>query len=247
MEVKVCAISDIHGTLIDIPECDILCICGDILPLDIQRNNDESVAWLAGPFQNWLLEAPCKYVVMIWGNHDWYGDKCCRGGLEGWEQCERLFKRDLGPDPKIHILQDEEKHILGIKFYGTSWCPSLRNWAFYGDSETLKEKFDLIPTDTDILLTHCPPEFGQQGIVLQQNNWNFLANFGCSELQDTIERKFVDLRRNKDYNKLYVLSGHIHSGNHEWENEGNVWYRNVSIKDENYEPVYLPKVFTIYV
>ena len=85
MEVKICAISDIHGTLIDVPECDILCICGDILPLDIQRNNDESVAWLAGPFQNWLLEAPCKYVIMIWGNHDWYGDKCCRGGLEGWE------------------------------------------------------------------------------------------------------------------------------------------------------------------
>ena len=247
MEVKICAISDIHGTLIDVPECDILCICGDILPLDIQRNNDESIAWLAGPFQNWLLEAPCEYVVMIWGNHDWYGDKCCRGGLEGWEQCERLFKRDLGPDPKIHILQDEEIEILGIKFYGTSWCPSLCNWAFYGDSKTLEEKFDLIPLDTNVLLTHCPPEFGQQGIVLQQNNWNFLANFGCSELQDAIERKFVDLRRNKDYNKLYVLSGHIHSGNHEWENEGNVWYRNVSIKDENYEAVYLPKVFTIYV
>lgn len=247
MEVKICAISDIHGTLIDIPECDILCICGDILPLDIQRNNDESVAWLAGPFQNWLLEARCKYVIMIWGNHDWYGDKCSRGGLEGWEQCERLFKRDLGPDPKIHILQDEEKEVLGIKFYGTSWCPSLRNWAFYGDSKTLKEKFDLIPTDTDVLLTHCPPKFGQQGIVLQQNNWNFLSNFGCEELQEAIEKKFGNLRDNNDYNKLYVLSGHIHSGNHEWENEGNVWYKNVSIKDENYESVYLPKVFTIYV
>ena len=247
MEVKICAISDIHGSLIDIPECDILCICGDILPLDIQRNNDESVAWLAGPFQKWALEAPCKYVIMIWGNHDWYGDKCCRGGLEGWEQCERLFKNDLGPDPKIHILQDEEKYILGIKFYGTSWCPTLRNWAFYGDSKTLEEKFDLIPTDTNVLLTHCPPKFGQQGIVLQQNNWNFLSNFGCQELQDAIERKFADLRSNNDYNKLYVLSGHIHSGNHKWENEGNVWYRNVSIKDENYEPMYLPKVFTIYV
>lgn len=247
MEVKICAISDIHGTLIDVPECDILCICGDILPLDIQRNNDESIAWLAGPFQKWALEAPCKYVIMIWGNHDWYGDKCCRGGLEGWEQCERLFKRDLGPDPKIHILQDEEKHILGIKFYGTSWCPSLRNWAFYGDSETLKEKFDLIPTDTDVLLTHCPPKFGQQGIVLQQNNWNFLSNFGCEELQAILESKFKETMSNNDYKKLYVLSGHIHSGNHSWENKGNVAYMNVSIKDENYEPVYLPKTFTIYV
>ena len=247
MEVKICAISDIHGSLIDIPECDILCICGDILPLDIQRNNDESVAWLAGPFQKWALEAPCKYVVMIWGNHDWYGDKCCRGGLEGWEQCERLFKNDLGLDPKIQILCDEAFEALGIKFYGTSWCPELKNWAFYADSENLKTYFDMIPSDTDILLTHCPPKYGQQGIVLQPNNWNFGSNFGCQELQDVIEKKFTALRSNDEYNKLYILSGHIHSGNHEWENDGNVWYRNVSIKDENYEPVYLPKVFTIYV
>lgn len=247
MEVKICAISDIHGSLIDIPECDILCICGDILPLDIQRNNDESIAWLAGPFQKWALDAPCKYVLMIWGNHDWYGDKCYRGGLEGWEQCERLFKNDLGLDPKIQILCDEGFEALGIKFYGTSWCPSLKNWAFYGDSETLKRKFDNIPIDTKVLLTHCPPKFGQQGIVLQQNNWNFLSNFGCQELQDVIKIKFDTLINNIDYNKLYILSGHIHSGNHDWENEGNVWYRNVSIKDENYEPVYLPKTFSIYV
>lgn len=241
MEVKICAISDIHGSLIDIPECDILCICGDILPLDIQRNNDESVAWLAGPFQKWALEAPCKYVIMIWGNHDWYGDKCCRGGLEGWEQCERLFKNDLGLDPKIQILCDEEFEALGVKFYGTSWCPELKNWAFYADSENLKTYFDMIPSDTDVLLTHCPPKFGQQGIVLQQNNWNFLSNFGCQELQDAIERKFAIKSTS-----TYILSGHIHSGNHQEEVRGGLRYRNVSIKDENYEPVYLPKVFTIY-
>ena len=238
--IKICGISDIHGSLIDIPECDILCICGDILPLDIQRNNDESVAWLAGPFQKWALDAPCKHIIMIWGNHDWYGDKCCRGGLEGWEQCERLFKNDLGPDFKIHILQDEAEYINGLKFYGTSWCPDLKNWAFYATSSELKYKFEDIPDDTDVLLTHCPPKFGQQGIVLQSDNWNYLSNFGCQELQDEILKKFI----NQD-KKVYVLSGHIHSGNHQFENYENVLYRNVSIKDENYEAVYYPKVFTI--
>jgi hypothetical protein len=239
MEVKICAISDIHGSLIEIPECDILCICGDILPLDIQRNNDESVAWLAGPFQNWLLDAPCKYVVMIWGNHDWYGEKCCRGGLEGWEQCERLFKRDLGPDPKIHILQDEEIEVLGIKFYGTSWCPSLRNWAFYGDSETLKARFSDIPTDTDVLLTHCPPKFGSQGVVLE-TNWNYRNDFGCQELQDVIVEKF----KHKTCT-TYILSGHIHSGLHNWEVNEGLTYRNVSLLNEDYELSYQPFIFEI--
>lgn len=247
MEVKICAISDIHGTLIDVPECDILCICGDILPLDIQRNQNCSIAWLAGPFQKWALEAPCKHVIMIWGNHDWIGETWQRAGLEGWEQEEILFQNDMGPDPKIHILQDEMFTALGINFYGTPWCPSLKGWAFYGDSETLKEKFSNIPSETDVLLTHCPPKFGQQGMVLQQNNWNFLSNFGCEELQTTLEYKFKDSMSNNDYKKLYVLSGHIHSGNHSWENKGNVAYMNVSIKDENYGPVYLPKTFSIYV
>lgn len=245
MRLKICAISDIHGTLIDVPECDILCICGDILPLDIQRNQNRSIAWLAGPFQKWALEAPCKYVIMIWGNHDWLGDTWQRAGLEGWEQEEILFQNDSGLDPKIHILQDESFTALGVNFYGTPWCPSLYNWAFYGDSETLKEKFSDIPRDTDVLLTHCPPKFGQQGIVLQQNNWNFLSNFGCEELQTALEEKFKESMENSDYKKVHVLSGHIHSGNHCWENIGNVWYTNVSVKDENYNPTYRPTIFEI--
>ena len=37
-KLKITAISDIHGDLPIIDPCDVLCICGDIVPLEIQRN-----------------------------------------------------------------------------------------------------------------------------------------------------------------------------------------------------------------
>ena len=243
MEIKICAIADIHGSLIDIPECDILCICGDILPLHIQRKEFTSIAWLSGPFQKWCLEAPCNHVIMIWGNHDFIGEKLYNKPKymqEGWEQEELLFQND--DKHKIHILQDESVVINNIKFYGTPWCPALTSWAFYGNSDELKNKFENIPYDTNVLLTHCPPKFGQQGIVLQPNNWNYLSNFGCEELQEAIEKKFA-----LKSTTTHIFSGHIHSGNHNEEVSGGLVYRNVSIKDENYDITYSPKITTIYV
>jgi Icc-related predicted phosphoesterase len=243
MDKKICAISDIHGDLIKLPECDILCICGDIVPLCFQRSIEDSRYWLNGPFQDWLLKAPCENVVLIWGNHDFIGEYFYQRSYSGSEQVGQLFDKDT--NGKIHILQDELVDIQGIKFYGTPWCPALRGWAFYGDSKTLLEKYSNIPYDTDVLLTHCPPKFGQQGVVLQ-HNWNHLRDFGSAELQSVLEEKFKESMENSDYKKVHVLSGHIHSGNHYWENIGNVWYANVSIKDENYESIYKPQVFTYY-
>lgn len=239
MKKEICAISDIHGDLIEIPKCDILCICGDILPLEIQRKFEASKKWLSGPFRNWLLTVPCEYVVMIWGNHDFIGEKLANDGLGGSMQVSELFGVDC--EKQIYILQDESIEIDGIKFYGTPWCPNLSAWAFYGDSEKLEEKFRKIPTNTNILLTHCPPKYGLQGVVMQQN-WNFLKNFGCIELQTAINDKFENIDR-----PLYVLSGHIHSGNHDWETNGNIRYVNVSIKDEDYYSCNLPKKFIIEV
>ena len=37
--IKVVAISDLHGYLPEIPECDLLCICGDLVPLNVQANS----------------------------------------------------------------------------------------------------------------------------------------------------------------------------------------------------------------
>ena len=54
------------------------------------------------------------------------------------------------------------------------------------------------------IITHCPPKYGLQGVVLE-NNWNYMNDFGCVELQQVLDELFAD--------KGYVGTfGHIHSG-----------------------------------
>jgi Icc-related predicted phosphoesterase len=232
--MKICALSDIHGDLPATPICDVLIIAGDILPLDIQGNRTESVAWLAGPFQKWCLSRKCKHVILIAGNHDFIFADLYRQWRGPRQIHDILFKADK--NLKIHYLQDTHVNIDGKIFYGTPWCPELKNWAFYGDSEQLVEKFSDIP-NCDVLITHCPPKVGTQGVVLQENNWNIGRNFGCQELTDAIQLsgKKID----------WVISGHIHSGNHEVEKWIGTNYVNVSIKNEDYYKTYKPFVFEI--
>ena len=52
--MKVVAFSDPHGYLPkvkDFPECDVVCIAGDICPLDIQRDLVESISWFLLTFK----------------------------------------------------------------------------------------------------------------------------------------------------------------------------------------------------
>ena len=244
--MKIVAISDIHGYLPELPQCDVVCICGDVLPLHIQKNYAASVAWLAGPFQQWALNLDCKKVIFIAGNHDFifehmykYGMQSSadgdtphwKSGMDHWQIHDTLFQFDNINDPKIIYLCDTAYTYNDKVFWGTPWCPSLKNWAFYGDSNTLKRNFESIPIETDVLLTHCPPKYMGQGVV-HETNWNYMSDFGCVELQDIIEDKFTP---EKD---MWVLSGHIHSGKHVVEKYNNIKYRNCSIKDENYEVTY---------
>ena len=71
--MKICGISDIHGNLIEnIPECDVLCICGDVVTLNAQRNIEASKHWWETKFIKWVDKLPCKKVIIIPGNHDFY-------------------------------------------------------------------------------------------------------------------------------------------------------------------------------
>ena len=243
--MKIKAISDIHGDLPIIDPCDVLCICGDILPLDIQRNYTKSVAWLAGRFVNWCENIECEKVIIIAGNHDFvfqtmyndYMEKCetlCWSNHKRqYEDFTELVMSNLNFTGKIVYLQDTSYEYNGVTFYGTPHIPVLSYWAFYKSSEGLKEIFSEIPDKVDVLLTHSPGKFvNDTGVSLQLTN---KPEYGSIELTEAVQNKLI----------RYWFVGHIHSGNHKMEDYIGIKVANVSLKDENYRMVYEPLTIEI--
>ena len=55
-------------------------------------------------------------------------------------------------------LEDSMVERMGYKIYGTSWTKDHYFGAFNAQTaEEIAEKWAMIPTDTDLLLSHSPP------------------------------------------------------------------------------------------
>lgn len=217
--IKFCALSDIHGNLIDnIDPCDVVLIAGDILPMDIQWKMLKSAEWLSQKFFPWAESLPCDKVIFIAGNHDFIFEK-----ISEYDIMDTL-------SPKIVYLKDELYEYKGIKIFGTPWCVNLKRWAFYTKDET---EFDNIP-ECDIILSHQPPMAGSVGTV-HQTGYNYMKTFASENLTNNIER----------VKPKYSISGHVHTGNHIPEEIDNTIFVNVSILDEDYKISYEPFYFSL--
>lgn len=247
--MKIKAMSDIHGYLPDpseIGQCDVLCICGDIMPLSIQCNFYASVLWYTNQFRDWVKKLNCKRVILIPGNHDFFfeklekiiADKDIPENAYRWvldvHSLKHITQRDLSD--KIVYLIDEMFNYKGVTFYGTPYVSSLKNWAFYRSDDELKERFSMIPEKVDVLLTHQPPKLNDCGLVKQTDAFNYLSDFGSDILADAITQRDIK----------WVLSGHVHSGNHVSKKVGSTNIVNVSLKDENYNISYGLFEFNVY-
>ena len=225
--IKVCGISDMHGILdFNIDECDILCICGDIVPLNIQRYKDGTLKWLKKQFIKWCDKQPCERVFLIAGNHDLI-----------FEYSDEEI-RDLFNGTKIQYLRDElttyTKDDKTINIYGTPWCHQFFDWAFMTDDGQLAEIYDKIPENVDILMTHDCSN-GACDILLQDVSWRSNDHLGCNPLANAVINK----------KPKYQLCGHLHSGSHEFEELGDTKCCNVSMVDERYQLAYKPLYFEI--
>lgn len=247
--VKVVAISDLHGYLPkDIPECDVVCICGDIVPLDYQQHLVKSISWFLLDFKPWAEALPCDKVIFVAGNHDFFLEKL-HGGRACLPECDysdeiiwnspssimkSLLVGNHKSQSKLVYLCDNSYEYKGVVFYGTPWIAELARWAFYLPNDELIKKYDKIPKKVDVLLTHMPASVAGVGTVYQ-GGWNFMNNYGSEALSEAVMNRDI----------TWNLCGHVHSGNHVPTLLDGTNFVNVSIKNEGYEVAYEPFVFTI--
>lgn len=230
--MQITAFSDTHGYLPRLTKkTDVVVICGDIIPLDIQQSAILSAIWLKETFLPYLESLPCGQVVWTWGNHDFLGEWMMRD--------PEIVKGYLGlsdfETQKIHLLVDEGFEYEGHKFWGSPWIGVLRNWAFYDTPEGLAEHFALIPENIDVLLTHAAPKIRRFGKICQRDAKGFGKDCGSIELAAAAFHS---------HPKLHVF-GHIHSGSHTPLVVEETKFCNVSILDEKYQKHYLPAHFEI--
>lgn len=211
-------ISDLHGYLPDLPGGDLLIVAGDCTA------SDEVPQWVE--FYNWFKTQDYRKKVLVAGNHDGFLTHCIPTAET------RLLGVDLDDD-WYEYLCDSFTVFEGVKIYGSPWTPLFYDWHFMlKRGEQIKQKWDLIPSDTNILVTHGPPH----GVLdrTNQTRWARDPSCGCEELKIAIERVKP---------KLHVF-GHIH-GSYDtkpklWDDDSLTWFANCSHCNEDYEPVNEP-------
>jgi len=198
----------------DLPGGDILIHAGDFM-------NSGRYEYEATDFLDWFEGINnYKNKIFIAGNHD------------------RLFEHDadwrkmiLDEYKTIDYLQDEdwvdyndgpngEYPEDNIRIYGSPWQPEFHNWAFNlpRNGEAMKARWDAIPDNTDILITHGPA-FGYLDIPGGQS-----VRVGCEMLRHRVD----EFRP-----KIHVF-GHIH-GSAGYYFNGHTHFINASILNEQYQ------------
>ena len=160
-------------------------------------------------FLQWFSSLPYMHKIFIAGNHDFIFEK------------ENAL---IIPEDVIY-LQDDAVTIEGIKIYGSPWQPWFYDWAFNlpRKGPGLYSKWESIPTDVDILITHSPP-YGILDLTYRDR-----TPVGCEALRE---------RLNEISPKIHVF-GHIHEA-YGQEKIGETLFINAAMLDLRYEYTHKP-------
>jgi Icc-related predicted phosphoesterase len=173
--MKIICISDTHNLHKDlkIPDGDILIHAGDMTCVG-------GVDEIQG-FNQWLSTLPHRHKIVIAGNHDLY--------LEAVpSMANALITQAI-------YLNDSGIEIEGLKIWGSPISPNYQDWAFNRErGKAIRKHWEMIPADTDILITHCPPfgilDFDDRG-----------KHEGCQDLLEIVQQKVKP--------RLHIF-GHLH-------------------------------------
>eukprot|EP01084_Bolivina_argentea_P313420 542765_1 len=202
--ISIVHISDTHQKhdQLTIPYGDILIHTGDFLH-KCSEMNDAAIEQI-NKFNDWLGEQPHGIKIIICGNHESVFTNL---------NSSQILKYVSNA---TYYLQDSSVNINGINFYGTPWSIiASRNTAFGFDKNNenkLNEKYDLIPSNTDILLHHLPPH------NIHDLAWRHFYNFKskckfCGEIHTKFDhwgsQYLLKLIQTK-IKPIACLFGHVH-------------------------------------
>jgi Icc-related predicted phosphoesterase len=208
--MKIVCIADTHSAYdkLVVPAGDMLIHAGDI----DAYNQFQELAY----FNSWLGRQPHKYKIVIAGNHD------------GFIAQHYLLVR--GVLSNAIYLENSGCEIEGLKIWGSPISPFFNDWFFMAKTrEEIQNYWDMIPKDTDILITHSPPSG-----ILDKIYYPKEQHLGCFNLN----QKVMKIKP-----KLHIF-GHIHQS-YGIKKIGETTFINASIMNEEYNPVNKPIVVEI--
>lgn len=179
---KIITISDTHGKhnyfKKKLPKGDIIIHGGDCTPNGESCDIEE--------FLRWYGDLDYDMKILIAGNHDW-----------DFENNPQDYQ-DLFDSYGITYLNDSGCKYRGINIWGSPVQPEFCNWAFNRrrTKESIGKHWNLIPDNTDILITHGPP-----ALILDKTYYD-KENAGCGLLWTKIQEIKPSLH----------IFGHIHEG-----------------------------------
>ena len=216
--MKITFISDTHTRHheieADLPGGDLLVHAGDFMNSGHHKEDAQHFfEWFNG------IKGYDK-KIFIAGNHD-----------RIMETNSPWAKTELAKFKTIDYLQDESYALYdidrdqSIKIYGSPWQPEFFNWAFNlpRNGKEMQMRWDAIPDDTDILITHGPA-YGYLDIPGNKN-----MHVGCELLRERVSVLQP---------KIHVF-GHIH-GSAGYYFNGHTHFINASVLDERYTYMNLP-------
>lgn len=225
--MKIDCVSDTHGHYPQLEGGDLLIVAGDLTA------NDEEDQYYK--FNSWLCDQDYKKKIVIAGNHDNLLQIDSFQYLEGDPCFEYLC--DSGTEftyyPELVPGEEKEYERRTFRIWGSPWTKRFEGMnphcmAFTCDTdEELAMKWEKIPHDLDILITHSPMLH-----VLDQNIDGYAC--GSYSLRQAIDR----------VKPRFFVFGHIHEQGGRmiiYKHQGpNTICVNASIVNEWYEPVNKP-------